>query len=118
VKTKRVMNYGLATQGLIFRDYRTQDNLANVTVYCDEQEARHEARKVRQTMVSYEHMVDHGGGPLKNYVAGETRYSLPAPIQLPFQYKYIVKVTKRVIRVDCAGIDVWIVTVRVGKRDK
>ena len=108
MKTKRVMNYGLATQDLIFRDYRKQDNLANVTVYCNEQEARHEARKVRQTMVSYEHLVDHGGGSMKNDEAGETS----------LQYKYIVKVTKRVIRVDCAGIDVWIVTVRVGKRDK
>ena len=103
MKTKRVINYGLATQDLIFRDYRKQDNLANVTVYDNEQEARYEARKVRQTMVSYKH-----GGSLKNDEAGETR----------LQYKYIVKVTKRVIRVDCAGIDVWVVTVRVGKRDK
>ena len=108
MKTKRVINYGLATQDLIFRDYRKQDNLANVTVYDNEQEARHEARKVRQTMVSCKHPVDHGGGSLKNNEVGETR----------LQYKYIVKVTKRVIRVDCAGIDVWVVTVRVGKRDK
>lgn len=64
-------------------DHRKDDNLVSATIYCDELEARHDARKARYVVRGY--------------------LSTP-PIT--------VKVTKRVIRADCVHVTVWVVTVR------